>query len=208
LILIGQYDSPFVRRVAIALRLYQMFFEHRPWSVFGDAERIARYNPLVRVPTLALDNGDVLIESAAILDYLDELVGPEKALMPRTGVLRTRSLKVCALATGLAEKAVALFYERAFHQPASERWSQRCTSQIHGVLDAFEAECGNRPGRFWLGESLGHADIAVACALRFSKEAHPMLFSQERWPALAAHTAFCESVAPFPEISQTFNPPS
>jgi glutathione S-transferase len=52
--------------VAIALRLYQIRFEHRPWSVFGDAERIAEYNPLVRVPTLVLDDGDVLIESAAI----------------------------------------------------------------------------------------------------------------------------------------------
>jgi glutathione S-transferase len=35
--LIGQYDSPFVRRVAIALRLYGLPFEHRPWSTFGDA---------------------------------------------------------------------------------------------------------------------------------------------------------------------------
>jgi hypothetical protein len=37
MILIGQYDSLFVRRVAIALRLY----EHRPWSTFGDSENIA-----------------------------------------------------------------------------------------------------------------------------------------------------------------------
>ena len=56
--LIGQYDSPFVRRVAIALRLYGLPFEQRPWSVFGDAEKIAAYNPLIRVPTLVLDNGD------------------------------------------------------------------------------------------------------------------------------------------------------
>ena len=48
MILIGQYDSPFVRRVAIAMRLYGMEFEHRPWSVFGDAEKIAQYNPLMR----------------------------------------------------------------------------------------------------------------------------------------------------------------
>ena len=38
MILIGQYDSPFVRRVGIALRRYQLPFEHRPWSVWGDAE--------------------------------------------------------------------------------------------------------------------------------------------------------------------------
>lgn len=51
MILIGQYDSPFVRRVAIAAALYDLAFEHRPWSTFGDAERIRPYNPLLRVPT-------------------------------------------------------------------------------------------------------------------------------------------------------------
>ncbi len=60
--LIGQYDSPFVRRVAIALRLYGLAFEHKPWSTFGDAETIAPYNPLRRVPTLVLDDGEALIE--------------------------------------------------------------------------------------------------------------------------------------------------
>jgi glutathione S-transferase len=54
---------------------------------------------------------------------------------------------------GLAEKAVALFYEQAFHQPVSERWSQRCASLIQRVLDVLEAECANKPAQFWLGES-------------------------------------------------------
>jgi Glutathione S-transferase, N-terminal domain len=53
MILIGQYDSPFVRRVAIALRLYGLPFEHRPWSTFGEGDKIAPFNPLRRVPTLA-----------------------------------------------------------------------------------------------------------------------------------------------------------
>ncbi len=76
MILIGQFDSPFVRRVAIAMRLYGLSFEHRPWSVFGDAEKIAHYNPLMRVPTLVLGTGEVLIESHAILDALDHLAPP------------------------------------------------------------------------------------------------------------------------------------
>ncbi len=70
--LIGQYDSPFVRRVAIAMRLYGIAFEHKPWSTFGEGDTIAPYNPLRRVPTLVLDNGEALIESSAILDHLDE----------------------------------------------------------------------------------------------------------------------------------------
>ena len=90
MILIGQYDSPFVRRVAIALRLYGFAFEHRPWSTFGDADKIAAFNPLRRVPTLVLDGGEVLIESTAILDYLDELVGPDKAMIAESGPARRR----------------------------------------------------------------------------------------------------------------------
>ena len=45
MILIGQYDSSFVRRVGIALTLYGLPFEHRPWSVFGDADRTAPTTP-------------------------------------------------------------------------------------------------------------------------------------------------------------------
>src|SRR5438045_9503671 len=110
MILIGQYDSPFVRRVAIALRLYGLPFEHRPWSTFGDAEKIAPYNPLRRVPTLVLDSGEALIESMAILDYLDDRVGPGKAMIAARRPERYRALRICALATGAVDKGVTLLY--------------------------------------------------------------------------------------------------
>src|SRR5436305_2654955 len=110
MILIGQYDSPFVRRVAIALRLYALPFEHQPWSTFGDADEIAPYNPLRRVPTLVLDGGESLIESTAILDDLDELVGPARALIAARGAERRHGLKIGPLAAGRAAKGVSLLY--------------------------------------------------------------------------------------------------
>ena len=122
MILIGQYDSPFVRRVAIAMRLYGLAFEHRPWSTFGEGDRIAPYNPLRRVPTLVLDGGEALIESSAILDYLDELVGPERAMIAESGSARRRALKICALASGLGDKAVSLLYERILRKDQSKIW--------------------------------------------------------------------------------------
>jgi glutathione S-transferase len=99
--LIGQYDSPFVRRVAIALRLYELPFEHRPWSTFGGGNKIAPFNPLRRVPTLVLDSGEALIESGAILDHLDEQVGRDNAMIAASGPPRRHALRTCALATGL-----------------------------------------------------------------------------------------------------------
>ena len=130
MILIGQYDSPFVRRVAIALRLYELSFEHRPWSTFGDGEKIAPYNPLRRVPTLVLDGGEALIESTAILDYLDELAGPDKAMIAARGPERRRGLKICALASGLGDKGVSLLYERVLRKDQSKIWVERCEAQI------------------------------------------------------------------------------
>jgi glutathione S-transferase len=208
MILIGQYDSPFVRRVAIALRLYGMPFEHRPWSTFGDAALVARFNPLRRVPTLVLDDGDSLIESMAILDHLDELAGPSAALIAARGPERRHALKVCALATGLADKAVSLFYERNFHPQTSQPWIDRCTAQIGDVLDALEQARAKAGHAYWFGPGIGHADIAVACALRFLGEAHPGLFELQRRPTLTVHAARCEGLPVFQEIAQPFIPPA
>ena len=207
MILIGQYDSPFVRRVAIALRLYELSFEHRPWSTFGDGEKIAPYNPLRRVPTLVLDSGEALIESTAILDYLDELAGPAKAMIAARGSERRRALKICALASGLGDKGVSLLYERVLRKDQSKIWVERCEAQIFSVLDVLEQERTAVKTPYWFGERIGHADVAVACALRFTSEAHPQLFSDVRYPMLALHAARCEALTEFQEVVQPLAPP-
>lgn len=208
MILIGQFDSPFVRRVGIALRLYGMAFEHRPWSTFGDAAKIAPFNPLLRVPTLVLDNGEAVIDSFAILDWLDECAGADRAMLPRSGEERRRALRVTSLGTGLGDKAVSLFYERVLHQQASEVWTDRCRTQIGGVLDVLDRERAAVTTPYWFGEAIGHADIAVACVLRFISEAHAGVFTLADWPALAAHAARCEALPVFAEIQQSFIPPA
>lgn len=207
MILIGQYDSPFVRRVGIALTLYGITFEHRPWSVFGDAEKIAPFNPLIRVPTLVLDNGTSLIESHSILDYLDSLVPAERAMFPREEPARHQALKVAALATGLAEKAVSLFYEQRLHTHVSEVWVNRCKTQINATLAVLEADRQARATEYWFGSSIGHADIVVATMLRFVIEAHAGLVSMREYPALSAHAAKLEALAAFQSVQQEFIPP-
>jgi glutathione S-transferase len=207
MILIGQFDSPFVRRVAIALDICGLPYEHRPWSTFGDGDRLASFNPLRRVPTLVPDDGDALVDSATILDWLDETVGPERALIAPHGPNRRAALKICALATGLADKAVSLLYERILHKEISQVWIDRCRTQIADVSQALEADRAKRGSRYWFGEKISHADIAVACAIRFTREAHPGFFDPARWPALEAHAAHCEAQERFRRISQTLIPP-
>jgi len=208
MILIGQYDSPFVRRVGIALTHYGLPFTHKPWSTFGDADKIRPYNPLTRVPTLVLDNGEVLIESHAILDYLDSLVPEDRAMYPAREPARHQALKIASLATGVGDKAVSLFYEKRLHKEVSDVWVNRCRAQITAVLTALEADRANRTGDYWFGSRIGHADIAVAAVLRFVAEAHPGLISMKGFPALSAHAAKLEALPVFQEIIQAFIPPS
>jgi glutathione S-transferase len=201
-ILLGQYDSPFVRRVAITLRLYGIPYEHRRWSVWGDADKIAEHNPLRRAPTLVLEDGTALVETFAIVDALDELAPPERALIPRSGPVRRDGLRIAALSTGMADKAASLMYEPMFRKVPSEVWMERCTSQITGTLEALERDRSARSSRYWLGTALSHADVAFACALRFTREAHPTLFDPARYPALSENADRCEKLEDFLAVYQ------
>jgi glutathione S-transferase len=206
--LIGQFDSPFVRRVGIALALYGMEFEHLPFSTFGEWQKFIAHNPLRRVPTLVLDDGEALIDSAAILDHLDEVHGRERALIAPQGPARRAALRRIALATGTADKAVSLFYARLFAPSLDPAFVTRSHEQILAGLTAIEAECADRSGPWWHGDAPGHDDIAVACVARFLSEAYAPLVRLADYPALAAHCAAAEGLAVFQEISQPFIPPS
>jgi glutathione S-transferase len=117
-------------------------------------------------------------------------------------------LHVCALATGLADKAVSLLYERVLRGEESKRWVERCRAQIAGVLAVLESERAKITTRYWFGDQLSHADIAVACVVRFTREAHAGLFDAARYPSLDSHAATCEALRPFQEIVQPLAPPN
>ena len=208
MILIGMFDSPFVRRVAVSMHLLNMPFEHRNWSVGKDQADIRRYNPLGRVPTLVLDDGETLIESSAILDYLDETVGPERALLPRSGAERRLALKLMSVATGAADKGVAQLYEGAF-RPAEKRhepWVERCRSQMNEGLAELDRYAATLDGKGWLiGTRMTQADITVACATTFLHEA--LSLDSARYPSLKRQVARCEGLPAFREIHLPFFTP-
>ncbi len=208
MILIGQYDSSFVRRVGIALKLYGLPFEHRPWSVFSDKEKIRPLNPLMRVPVLVLDDEDELVDSHLILTHLESLVPAERSLYPADQPDRHRALKVAGLATGLADKGVSLFYEQQLHKEVSALWVERCRAQISGALSMLEEDRAERQTEYWFGDRILHADIAVACAIRHTREALPDVVAMQDYPNLYAHCERLEAMPVFREISQPFIPPA
>ncbi len=208
MILIGQYDSSFVRRIGIALTHYGIGFEHRPWSVFGDAEKIAPYNPLLRVPVLVLDDGVVLTDCNTILFHLDSIAPHDRLLSPLDPAERTLCLSVMAFSGGLADKAVSLFYEKRLHENPSAPWMERCNAQIAGTAQRLEVMRAARTGRFWFGDAMTHADIAVAASWRHAVTSHSGMLPDANHPAIAAHNATMEALPEFLAIYQDFIPPT
>ena len=199
--LIGQYDSPFVRRVGITLTLYGIEFEHLPWSTFGDAEKIAPYNPLRRVPVLVFDDGVSVMDSSVIVTLLDEMAGNEAALT-RTGADLRVMLRWCALAAGAADKGVSLVYEKAFRD-GLPMWVERCRAQVTDTLDLLDRERADA-GAWFGGKTMSHADLLTATVFRFISEALAGQFDLGRWPALAAHSETCEAMPAFRAIYQPY----
>ena len=110
MILYGQYDSPFVRRTAVALNHYGFAFERRVLSVFQDFDEMLAVNPLGKVPALQLADGEMIFDSRAIIEYLEGIAEPDRRLSPAPcdGTLRREMLQIEAVGIGLAEKT----YER------------------------------------------------------------------------------------------------
>jgi glutathione S-transferase len=207
MLLIGMFDSPFVRRVAITMSLLELPFEHANWSIGRDFDRIRDYNPLGRVPTLVTAEGESLMESGAILDYLDELAGPERALLPRSGADRRRALNLMAMATGAAEKGVLQIYERVFrpeekrHQP----WTDRCRAQMSGSLAAIDRHLGDRGVSQWLvGKRMTQADITAVCVFTFLDDALKIAADPVVFQSLGTLAARCESLPVFQETRVPF----
>jgi glutathione S-transferase len=84
--LVGMLDSPYVRRVAISLQLLGLRFEHQPLSVFSTFEQFRDINPVVKAPTLIIEDGQVLMDSTLILQYAEQLARP-RTLMPTSNRL-------------------------------------------------------------------------------------------------------------------------
>lgn len=209
MILIGMFDSPFVRRVAVSMNLVGLPFEHRNWSVGKDFELIREFNPLGRVPALVLADGESLIDSAAILDYLDELVGAARALLPQSGKERREALKVMAIAHGAAEKGLQQLVEWIF-KPESKRhepWMQRCRQQMHGALTELERISQARPADWLVGKRLSQADVTATCVYSYLCDA---LNSGQPWPGyptLGTIVSRCEALPEFARVRARFQPP-
>jgi glutathione S-transferase len=194
--LIGMLDSPYVRRVAIALIVARIPFTHRPISLFRHIDQFSKLNPLLKAPTLVASDGTTLMDSSVILDYLAGAHPRIAALTPSQAPARLRALRATGLALTVMEKAVQRHYKRML-RPAEkqhEPWVDRVVGQLTGGLSALNAEL---PGSGWVSGELGLADISVACAFGFTESVLADLVDTNPYPNLAAFSVRAEALPAF-----------
>lgn len=197
--LIGMLDSPFVRRVAITMRLSGVPFEHAAVSVFRGFDEFQLINPVVKAPTLVCDDGTVLMDSTLLLAYIEALSG--RRLVPREPVALAHELRLIGLALAACEKTAQIVYERGLrpaeklHQP----WIERVSGQLTAAYRALETELAARP-LDTAEANLGQAAITVGVAWRFTQFMLPEVVPADAYPQLVALSAALEALPVFRDI--------
>ncbi|MDO8712515.1 glutathione S-transferase [Pseudomonas sp.] len=195
--LIGMLDSPYVRRVAISARHLGIDLEQESVSVFRHFEHFQQINPVVKAPTLVLDDGEVLIDSTLIIDYLEALAGPGKSLMPGDLKQRLRAWRLIGLGLAACEKSVQLYYERNL-RPAEiqyQPWVERVEGQLAAAYSALERELEKQP--LANGALIEQDGITLAVAWSFTNLVTPDQVDASRFPRIAEFTAQAEKLEAF-----------
>jgi glutathione S-transferase len=180
--LIGMLDSPYVRRVAISLDLYGVDFVHEPLSVFRTFDEFAQINPVVKAPTLVLDDGTVLMDSSLILEYLETLAPADRKLLPQQPAALAKDLHVLGLALAACEKSVQIVYEHNL-RPAEKLhapWLERVSGQLLAAYGLLDKQLGD-------SEALTQASITAAVAWSFSQFTVASVVKADAFPNLQRH---------------------
>jgi len=192
-LLIGMLDSPFVRRVAITMRMLGIEYEHNPLSIFRTYDEFREVNPLVKVPTLVCDDGEMLVDSTLIIDYVESLAG--RSLMPSKGAQHRQALQHIGVALVAMEKVAHRIYELKVRpeEYRYEPWLNRVNEQLISAIDAMEVFVTGVDDHWLFGEHITQADITTAVAWRFINYAAPAIAKQKERPELTAFSTRAET---------------
>jgi len=183
--LVGPWLSGFTRRTGITMKLLGIPFEHLNLNAYTDKEEVRRYSPMGKVPALVLDSGEILIDSASIIDVLDEKVGREKALIPSSGPARLRALQLIGIGLNIYPKLSSLYDEtlRPKEHQLQSVFEGLAEQAIIG-LKLLEAQTGDG---WYVNDALSQADImAVVCYQAAAGFVLPDHVNAQNFPRLAA----------------------
>jgi len=199
--LIASTTSFYARKVRIVMAEKRIECQLELTDVWSPDTHIQDFNPLGKVPCLIMEDGGVVFDSRAIVEYLDTLT-PVGHLIPSNGRERVEVRTWESLADGLVDAAVLVRMERM--RPAQQQspvWIERQMSKVQAALRSASNGLGERA---WCnGQSYTLADIALGCALgwldfRFPsidwRTPHPNLVRQ--YDKLSVRPSFVETAPP------------
>jgi glutathione S-transferase len=161
--LIGMLDSPYVRRVAISLEILGVPFSHEPVSVFSTVEKFKSINPVVKAPTLVCDDGEVMMDSSLILQFVELTAARGRSLWASDPQELQHQFRAASLALAACEKSVQIVYERNLRPKEAqyEPWMGRVTGQLLAAYSALEREVRLRPAVFAAADNQAALTAAV-----------------------------------------------
>ena len=200
--IVGNYVSPYVRKVLVCLDLKGVESELDPIIPFMGDDRFSRVSPLRRIPVL-MDDAVTLADSSVICQYLEERY-PEPAVYPRDVVARARARWLEEYAdTRLGDVLIWRLFNQIAIRPFV--WGeatddavvqQTLAVDVPDVLGYLESQL---PTDGFLFGDLSIADIALACFFRTVAFAR-FSVDPERWPRTAAFVSRVLESEPFQRL--------
>ncbi|MGD9603446.1 MAG: glutathione S-transferase [Gammaproteobacteria bacterium] len=194
--LVGMLDSPYVRRVAITCDCLGVAFVHEPLSVFTTFEAFQRINPVVKAPTLVCDDGEAMMDSSLILQFVEATCSHGRTLWPADARERQHDFRAVSLALAACEKSVQIVYECNLRPPEARYapWLTRVQGQMRAGFAALEHEVAARPHAF---AGASHASITAAVVWQFVQSQPAASVHVAGHPALRALSARMEQLPVF-----------
>jgi glutathione S-transferase len=156
--------SPFGRKVKIAAAELGLIDKMKivQTDTLDPNDPLRRDNPLGKIPTLITEDGDVIYDSAVIVEYLDLRAGGDK-LIPREAKARIREQTLHALCDGIMEAALLQVYESRWRKPQRRdaKWIEHHNGKMQRGLANLNSMPPDLSGKVQLGA------IALACALGY-----------------------------------------
>ncbi|WP_437608924.1 glutathione S-transferase [Erwinia sp. V71] len=163
--LIGNYTSPYVRKISVIMLEKGITFEFVNESPWHEGSHVPHYNPLGKVPALAVSADEIWYDSSIIAVYLEHL-NIDPVLIPRDPLASLQVRQLEKLADGVCDAALVIVRHQMLPpEQQSEAELLRQRGKILRGLDELERHAAQ--GKWLNGEALTLADIATACTIGY-----------------------------------------